>query len=331
MTYRLAGAAILPGFDKVILGRLETAFHAALPDAGFIGVLGLGPGFEAAAGSRPAGVAVQALLADCGLAAILFPPLPSPAFLDAAMRPAGDAAPGAAGPGCASFASLDPDGSIAYRVAGRPDDPEDLARALAKAARRWPVLPGPSPASSASDPSLPVVLVGPMASGKTTLASLLARRAGAAFIDLDSLVEARAGLPVSRIFGTEGEEGFRLRESEALEEALDKASPKAGSAGAVIATGGGAVLPERNRALLAARARVVWLHADPAVLAARAAVDEAAPAPRRPLLSGVDPLARLSALQRERLPFYASVASFLLPVEGRKADILAEVLHDALF
>jgi len=363
MTYRLAGAAVLPGFDREFLWQIESSLHAALPDTGFVQVLGLGRSFGTKAGSTSLEAPVRPLLADCGLAALLLPAL-SQAALGPKPYSDADAASSAAGRAFASLASLAIDGSVAYRDVGQGDDPEGPVRALAEAAKPWPVLPGPLPMNAASDPSLPIVLVGPMASGKTTLGSLLAGRAGAEFLDLDALVEARAGLSVSRIFEAEGEAGFRLRESEALEEALykafdkafDKARARAGRPRAVIATGGGAVLAERNRALLASKARVVWLHAGASVLAARAGADEAsrgaagtgrtdekpcareaAPcrgsgmAPRRPLLSVANPLARLSALQAERLPFYASVASFLLPVEDGKADVLVEVLHDALF
>ena len=359
MTYRLAGALALPGHDREFLRQVALSLRTALPDAGFIQVLGLGG--EARPEAGPCEAALKSLLADCGFAALLLPASASQEGRGAAVAgpdsPRGDAAPAGA-----RLASLASDGFIAYRAVVRSDGAEGPARALAEAARPWPALPGPLPRNAAGEPSWPIVLVGPMASGKTSLGTLLARRAGAEFIDLDALVEARAGLSVARIFESEGEAGFRLRESAALEEAMDRAMPGPGLPGAVIATGGGAVLAERNRALLAARARVVWLHAGASVLAARAAAEEALqgprrgidpgprrgidpgqrrgidpvprsgldPGPRRPLLSCADPLARLSALQRERLPFYASVASFLLPVEGRAADVLAEVLHDAL-
>lgn len=341
MTYRLAGALALPGLDRDFLGGLASTLHSALPGAGFLAVLGLGGG--RAAGPDDAGI--RSFLVGCGLAALLLPP-PSATEAAAGIAPGAAASAGpcpVAGTGRLSgfgLASLAPDGGIAYRVIGQADDPDALARALAEAMEPWPVLPGPLPGNTASDPALPIVLVGPMASGKTTLGSLLARREGATFLDLDCLVEGRAGLTVSRIFETEGEAGFRRRESEALEEALCGAG--CGRPATVIATGGGAVLAERNRALLSGRSRVVWLHADAALLAARAAADEAPGVRdgptgggpmarvRRPLLSGVDPVARLSALQKERLPFYASVASYLLPVEGRESGDLVEVLHDAL-
>lgn len=331
MIYRLAGAAAYPGFEKAFLGQLETILHTALPDAGFVEVLGLGSG--AGPGPGPGDAGMKALLADCGLAALLLPPAIPPEGRSATgdASPAASGVAGRAGDKLSSLASLLPDGSVAYREAYRADDPEGLGRRLIEAVEAWPALPGPLHASSPSDPSLPIVLVGPMASGKTTLGTLLARRAGADFIDLDALVEARTGLSVGRIFEAEGEAGFRLRESEALEETLAGSGRGEGQPAAVIATGGGAVLAERNRTLLAGRTRVVWLHAGASALAARAAADAALSGPRRPLLSGVDPLARLSALQKGRLPFYASVASFLLPVEGRTADVLAEVLHDALF
>ena len=78
----------------------------------------------------------------------------------------------------------------------------------------------------------PIFLIGFMCSGKTTLGEALARATKFSFIDLDELVESRAGMSVSEIFATQGEAAFRTMEMEALRHA-------AASGPAIIACGGG--------------------------------------------------------------------------------------------
>src|SRR5690554_5033001 len=89
----------------------------------------------------------------------------------------------------------------------------------------------------------PIFLVGMMGAGKTTLGRQLARHLKRDFFDLDHELEARCGVPVATIFDIEGEEGFRRRES--LE--LDYCSRRPAI---VLATGGGAILAEKNREFL---------------------------------------------------------------------------------
>ena len=97
-----------------------------------------------------------------------------------------------------------------------------------------------------------VVLVGPMGSGKSTIGRLLAGRLGFVFCDSDTLVEERAGASIAWIFDVEGEPGFRERETAILRDV-------ATGSGMVLATGGGAVMREENRRLLAGMGSVVYL------------------------------------------------------------------------
>src|SRR6516165_2073932 len=107
-----------------------------------------------------------------------------------------------------------------------------------------------------------IALVGYRASGKTVVGRILAERLGRPFIDADRLLEARLERTIRQVFAERGEEWFRDAEEALLREIC-------GMSGAVLATGGGAVLRPANRALLKSFGLVVWLAADPAELRAR--------------------------------------------------------------
>lgn len=160
-----------------------------------------------------------------------------------------------------------------------------------------------------------IVLVGMMGSGKTTIGEALAAHLHRPFFDSDALVEARTGKTVREIWEAEGEAGYRPLETDALLDALASPEP------AVIAAAGGVVLAATNReALAASHARVVWLRADPDLLAERAVRGE-----HRPLLDG-DPEGNLRRLLAERAPLYAEVADEVIDVEGRSVgDVVEEI------
>src|SRR5689334_20759855 len=103
----------------------------------------------------------------------------------------------------------------------------------------------------------PLFLIGFMATGKSTVGRIVARRLGWAFRDLDAaIVEAAGASSVAAIFAAEGEAGFRRRETEALQAALKQART-------VIATGGGAACREPNISLMLDGGHVVALWATP--------------------------------------------------------------------
>lgn len=159
----------------------------------------------------------------------------------------------------------------------------------------------------ASGTMIPVgnlVLVGPMGAGKSTLAAALGQLLSMPVRDLDREIEAASGDTVAKLFERFGEAHFRAQENAVLESLL-------ASDGQIIACGGGVVLAARNRELLAARAFVVWLDAQPGLLEARLRGDDSRPLLRAPNL-GV----RLSELAAQRDPLYAEAADLRLAVDN---------------
>ncbi|HYG46618.1 MAG TPA: shikimate kinase [Allosphingosinicella sp.] len=152
------------------------------------------------------------------------------------------------------------------------------------------VAPLPAPELS---PDRPIVLVGMMGVGKSTVGRRLARRLALAFVDSDEEIERAADHEIKEIFDRFGEASFRDGERRVLRR-LISGEPK------VIATGGGAFMDEETRALILERCIAIWLEADAETLAARVARRG-----HRPLLAGKDPLPFLSALAAARNPIYA--------------------------
>ncbi|HXK34190.1 MAG TPA: shikimate kinase [Dehalococcoidia bacterium] len=139
-------------------------------------------------------------------------------------------------------------------------------------------------------------LTGFMATGKSRVARALAAALDWAAVDIDTMVTERAGEPVRAIFARGGEAAFRALEAEAVQQA-------AALERVVIATGGGTVLAEANRARMRQRGFVVCLDARPETIAARIA-QSGEHISERPLLAGGDPLARIRELKAQRQPLY---------------------------
>jgi shikimate kinase / 3-dehydroquinate synthase len=168
-----------------------------------------------------------------------------------------------------------------------------------------------------------LVLVGLPGSGKSAVGRRLAQRYAAIFIDLDELIERRAGKAVPAIFAEEGESGFRKRERDAvLSLGPADASPELRR---IIATGGGTVIDPRNRWFLYRDRFSVWLDGAPEVLAQRLSRS----ANVRPLIAGHDPSKALGELVEARRRFYApalqisgtaSVSAIVQTLEKHLAD-----------
>jgi shikimate kinase len=163
-----------------------------------------------------------------------------------------------------------------------------------------------------------IVLVGPPASGKTSVGTALGERLGVAFRDVDRDIEALAGATVADVFVEHGEPHFRALEAAAVARALAEHE-------GVLALGGGAVTSPATRELLVDYGRaggtVVWLDVDLRSAARRVGLSR-----DRPIL-GINPRAMLRSMLEDRAPLYAEVATCTVVTSDREpADVVAEVL-----
>ncbi len=163
-----------------------------------------------------------------------------------------------------------------------------------------------------------IILVGLMAVGKSTVGRSLAQRLGYEFFDSDKVIEERAGADVGWIFDVEGEEGFRERETQVLDELTARE-------GIVLATGGGAVIRAENRKILAARGVVVHLDSPLERLLERTEKDR-----KRPLLQNGDPKDTLARLQHERGPLYEEIADYRFVTDRQSPKALARDIETCL-
>ncbi|MBI0475027.1 shikimate kinase [Sphingomonas sp. MA1305] len=172
----------------------------------------------------------------------------------------------------------------------------------------------PHDAGSAGAATRPIVLVGLMGVGKSTVGRRLAARLSLPFVDADHAIEEAAGMTVAEIFERFGEPYFRDGERRVIARLMD-GRPK------VIATGGGAFINPETRALILSESTAIWLNADPTVLAERVRRRDT-----RPLLRNRDPHQVLSELAAVRNPIYAEahihITSHKAPHEATVAAIL---------
>lgn len=169
----------------------------------------------------------------------------------------------------------------------------------------------------ASPPVERVVLLGFMASGKTTVGRLLAGRLGWRHLDLDEEIERAEGRSVAEIFRDEGEAYFRRLEAGATARLLE-------APGTVLTPGGGWVTQPALLDLLPAGTLAVWLRVSPGEVLRRAGGgDEAA---RRPLLAGPDVEGTVRRLLAEREALYRRAAARAVLTDGRHpVDIAQEI------
>lgn len=145
-----------------------------------------------------------------------------------------------------------------------------------------------------------IFLIGLMGAGKTTIGRQIANELSLEFFDSDHEIENRTGVTITHIFDIEGEDGFRKRETNVLND-LTKQK------GIVLATGGGAILKPENRQFLMSRGTTIYLYADIKTLLERTSKDR-----NRPLLQTENPQAKLEELFEVRDPLYRETADMII-------------------
>ena len=163
----------------------------------------------------------------------------------------------------------------------------------------------------------PIIFIGPMGAGKSTLGKKLAKQLGRDFIDTDRVIEAEHG-SITEIFEGSGEEYFRNLEERAFKSAMEK--------GGVIATGGGVVLSKANRDIMNS-GLVVFLDST------KDAVVERVNLEKRPLLK--DNPDRWQEIYDQRLPLYREVADVEVftgtrPIKDLLSEINEKIEHHEL-
>jgi len=161
----------------------------------------------------------------------------------------------------------------------------------------------------------PLVLVGMMGVGKSTIGRKLAHLLGLPFRDADDEIEKAAQLSVAEIFERFGEEHFRDGERRVIARLLDGGP-------SVIATGGGAFVQPDTRALIHAKGIAVWLDSDVATLVERVGRKDS-----RPLLRGGDPKEIVARLKAERESAYAEAPIKVMSDAGPHGEAVNRILQ----
>lgn len=162
----------------------------------------------------------------------------------------------------------------------------------------------------------PVVLVGLMGVGKSTVGRRLARRLGLPFVDSDEEIEDAAGYPPAEIFERFGERDFRDGERRLVARLVEGEIR-------VIATGGGAFVDPRTRQLLNERAITVWLDAPIEILTERTSRRDT-----RAQLRNGDPRSVLQKLADERRPSYAEAHIHVKSGDGAHRDVVDAIVEE---
>ena len=160
----------------------------------------------------------------------------------------------------------------------------------------------------------PIVLVGLMGVGKSTVGRRLARQLDLPFVDSDSAIEDAAGFTAAEVYERYGEKDFRDGERRLVARLVEGHVR-------VIATGGGAFVDSRTRELLNARAITVWLDAEVDVLTERTGRRNT-----RPLLRNADPKGTLERLADERRPSYAEAHIHIRSGVGGHYEVVEAII-----
>ena len=157
-----------------------------------------------------------------------------------------------------------------------------------------------------------IFIVGPAASGKTTIGKKLAKFLKVDFFDTDEKIEEKSGANIAWIFDVEGEEGFRKREKQILSGTKNFES-------CVISTGGGIVLDKENRNFISSSGIVVYLRVSLKTQIQRTLFDKS-----RPLLKGNDKKEVLEKQFLERKNYYEEIADITIEEEKESRSKILE-------
>lgn len=163
-----------------------------------------------------------------------------------------------------------------------------------------------------------IFLIGPMGSGKSTIGKVLSERLEYDFYDTDKLVEKVVGKKIKEIFEQNGEQYFRLKESEELDKTRKLKN-------AVIATGGGIIENEKNRLFLKEEKKVIFLDSS-----IERQYDRTKESKKRPLLNNGDSMKILKELYQKRLSFYQEVSKLKISMDNLTEGKIFEKILDFL-
>ncbi len=160
-----------------------------------------------------------------------------------------------------------------------------------------------------------IFLIGPMATGKTTIGKKLAKKTSKKFYDSDIEIKKSTGADIPLIFEIEGDAGFRKRETKIISKLVLHRN-------IVLSTGGGVVLAEENRDMLTENGVVVYLKSSAKKIFDRTYGDKS-----RPLLQGNNSLSKIKEILKEREHIYESLANVVISTNNFiTEEIIQEIL-----
>lgn len=160
-----------------------------------------------------------------------------------------------------------------------------------------------------------IILVGPRASGKTTVGKMLATRLHRHFIDTDDVVQKQTNKTIAQIVDEQGWDRFREIESQILTEVM--------LSNAVVATGGGMVISEKNRHYMKNNGIVFYLATSAETVVARLKSNPAVS--QRPSLTGLSITEEITGIIEQRAPLYQESAHYIIDANKDKAEVLQQI------
>ena len=163
-----------------------------------------------------------------------------------------------------------------------------------------------------------IFLIGPMASGKSTIGRRLAAKTNRQFFDSDREIESRTGADIALIFEIEGEAGFRQREARMIAEL-------AGLKNIVLATGGGVVLSAENKEHLQGKGLVIYLRSSVETILARTVRDK-----KRPLLQTDRRREKIQNMLVQRAEIYEALADHVFDTDNNSVRRMVKMICQKL-